>query len=137
MNQLVMYCILTKIKLKGCTFHDHFQIALKECQRKRASKEEIKCRLHFHQINVRDENAIVVQALFDNMWQSLGYVPKQKLPKVTRAIQAGEVQDVKLENVFRIFICDVKQYRYVGQVVVVKNGCWEQDDKNYKYNNLI
>ena len=79
---------------------------------------------------MRDENEIVVQAFFDNMWQSLGYVPKQKLPKVTRAIQAGEVQDVKLENVFRIFICDFKQYRYVGQVDVIRNGCWEQDDNN-------
>ena len=58
-----------------------------------------------------NENVIVVQAFFDNKWQSLGYVPKQKFPEVIRAIQAEEVQDVKLENVFQNFICDLKQYR--------------------------
>lgn len=98
-------------KSKECTFHDDFQIGLNECQRKRARNEEIDLRTHFYQINVRNENVIVVQAFFDNKWQLLGYVPKEKFPEVIRAIQAEEVQDVKLENVFQNFICDLKQYR--------------------------
>lgn len=90
-----------KIKLKGCSFHDNFQKAHKKCQRKLAAREELELRLFFEPVNLRDDNAIVVQAKLEETWQSLGYVPSKKVPKVTVAFQSNIIHSVNLVKVYR------------------------------------
>ena len=126
-----------RFKLRGSTFHNGFQLALKKCQQKWANKEEIACKLQVQPVNIKDENAIVAQAYLDERWQSLGYIPKEKIPKVTKAMMAEEVQEVKLEHVFRVFVGDCKQHKYIGHIVVIKRRRWDPDEKNYQYNDYI
>ena len=47
------------VKLKGCTYHEHFQAALKSCKFKQQAGEEIPLRLFYEPTNVADENAVV------------------------------------------------------------------------------
>ena len=133
-NEENMVLHAERFKLRGSTFHDVFQLALRKCQQKRANKEKISCKLQVQPANIKDENAIVAQAYLDDTWQSLGYIPKEKIPKLTRAMLAKEVQEVKLENIFRIFVADCHQHKYVGHIVIIKKRRWEPDDKNYQYN---
>lgn len=125
-----------KIKLKGCSFHDNFQKAHKKCQRKLAAREELELRLFFEPVNLRDDNAIVVQAKLEETWQSLGYVPSKKVPKVTVAFQSNIIHSVNLVKVYRQFISAINEYRYFGDAVVVKTGRWDPDAKTDSYNDL-
>lgn len=134
-GDMVLYA--ERFKLRGSTFHNVFQLALKNCQQKRANKEEIACKLQVQPVNIKDENAIVAQAYLDDRWQSLGYIPKEKIPKVTKAMLAEEVKEVKLEHVFRIFVDDCHQHKYIGHIVVIKRRRWDPDEKNYQYNDYI
>ena len=134
-SQEVLYA--ERFKLRGCAFHDAFQLALKKCQQNRAKKEEIACKLQAQPVNIRDENAIVAQAYLDEKWQSLGYIPKEKVPKVTRAMLAEEVQEVTLEHVFRIFVGESQQHKYTGHIVVIKRRSWGPDEKDYRYSDHI
>ena len=88
--------LLNKSKLKGCSFHDQLQLALKKCQRLIAMHEDIELTLSFESVNMRDRNAIVAQAELDDIWQSFVYVPAPKVPKVTVAMQKHHIQSVRL-----------------------------------------
>lgn len=48
--------------LKGSSFHEHFQNALKICKQKMINKEPVPVKLSFEPVNRREENAILVRA---------------------------------------------------------------------------
>ena len=62
-------------KLKGSTFHAHFQDALRRCKRLSMDKRDISIKLLIEPANARDENAIVVQVQLDSTWHPVGYIP--------------------------------------------------------------
>ena len=45
--------------LKGSSYHEHFQNALKSCKQKIINKESVPVKLSFEPVNKRDENAIL------------------------------------------------------------------------------
>ena len=53
------------VKLKGCTYHEQFQVSLKSCKLKQRAGEEIPLRLFYEPTNMADENAVVAQVLHD------------------------------------------------------------------------
>ena len=55
-------------KLKGSTYHEHFQKALKQSKRSLLNKQEVPIQLDIELANAKDENAIVVQAKLEGMW---------------------------------------------------------------------
>ena len=99
------------MQLKGSSYHDSFQTSLKKCK-ERLLEKKIYLRLQFEPINVRDENAIVVQASLctgEGDWQSTGYIPAVKVPKVTIAMRKREVRLVTVKTVFYQFVFDIGQ----------------------------
>lgn len=71
--------------LKGSSFHEHFQWGLKQCKVAFIRKDKIPVKLVFEPMNVKDENAIIVQVMIDT-WKPIGYIPGKKVIKVTNAI---------------------------------------------------
>ena len=67
--------------LKGSSFHEHFQSALKQCKVALKEKEQIPVRFVLEPINRRDENAVIVQVMFHDTWKPIGYIPGIKVPK--------------------------------------------------------
>ena len=61
-------------KLKGSTYHTHFQDALRRCKRLSMDKRDISIKLLIELANARDENAIVVQVQLDRNTGQLAYV---------------------------------------------------------------
>lgn len=53
--------------------------------------------------NIRDENAIVVEVLFDE-WHPIGYIPGKKVPNVTMAMNSDKITEVKLKYVIYHYI---------------------------------
>lgn len=66
------------MKLKGCTYHDHFQKVLKSCKLRLQASSEIKLRVFYEPANVADENAIVAQVLQDQDWVPISFIPGKK-----------------------------------------------------------
>ena len=100
------------MQLKGSSYHESFQTSLKKSKERLLEKEKIDLPLQFEPQNVRDKNAIVVQASLstgEGGWQSIGYIPAVKVPKVTIAMRKREVRLVTLKTVFYQFVFDIGQ----------------------------
>ena len=124
-------------KLKGSTFHAHFQDALKRCKRLTLDKNEITMQLVIEPANIRDENAIVVQVELDNTWQPVGYIPAIKVKKAMDAWTKNEVRDIKFKCIEWKYIYGLGQFRYVASIMVTKVNRWLATDKGYKYNDML
>lgn len=129
-------------RLKGSSYHPHFQQYLKRCKELLLKNERPAVRLHFEPANKRDENAIVVQAELvqatgGKEWQPIGYVPGPKVPKVTLAIRNNDIQMVTLKNVFYQYMPTIQQFRYFPSITATKLGKWPRNKQDYKYNEKI
>lgn len=122
--------------LKGSSFHEHFQSALKLCKEALKKKETVPVKLIFEPVNRRDENAIIVQAGFD-MWQPIGYVPGIKVPKVTEAIRNKEITKIVITNVKYQYIFPIASFKYTATLSISKKGKWRKNKDSYKYNEDI
>jgi len=69
------------VKLKGCTYHDHFQAVLKFCKLRLQAGNEINLRLFHERTNVADDNAVVAQVLQDQDWVPIEYILGKKYKK--------------------------------------------------------
>jgi len=92
-------CFSEKYKLKGSSFHPSFQKAIKLCNKLRARKETFSLRLHSEQVNLRDENALVVQCCIDREWKTLGYIPGKKVCKVSAAFNKNLITSISIDTV--------------------------------------
>ena len=122
--------------LKGSSFHDHFQCALRLCRESLKKKESIPVKLIFEPVNRRDENAITVQAQFDT-WQPIGYIPGIKVPKVTEGIRNKEITKIVITNVKYQYIFPISSFKFIATVSISKIGKWRKNKDNYKYNEDI
>ena len=81
-------------------------------------------RLHRVPTNIRDENAIVVEVLFDE-WHPIGYIPGKKVPNVTMAMNSDKITEVKLKNVITTSL--LRAFVYIR---VTKQEQWGKDQKD-------
>ena len=124
-------------KLKGSTFHAHFQNALKRCKRLTLDKKDVAMQLLIEPANVKDENAIVVQVELDGTWQPVGYIPAVKVRKAMDAWKKNEVKTIKFKCIEWKYIYGLGEFKYVATVIVTKANRWLPTDKNYKYNDCL
>ena len=68
-------------------------------------------------------------------WMILGYVQKDKIPKMSSALTENEIKSIKL---------DITIYRrapnfsgFTSMVTVVKANTWLSNDSTYHYNKLL
>ena len=93
-------------KIKGRSYHEHFQSYLKVCKEMLVKNEQPEVRFFPEPANKRDQNAIVAQAkvaLHTNdevHWGAIGYVPGSKVPKVTLALRNNELKVLSLKKRF-------------------------------------
>jgi len=122
------------IKLKGCTYHDHFQEVLKACELRLQASNEIHLRLFYEPANVADENAVVAQVLQDQDWVQIGYIPGKKVQKVLDALQSTSIKVIKIKKIEHSYIWSISAFKYIPTLIVTKEGRWPRDNENYSYN---
>ena len=124
-------------KLKGSSYHGHFQSALTEIKQKLIKEEIVPVQLHFEPVNRRGENAIVVHACLGNRWKPIGYVPGMKVAKVTHAVNNQEITKVTIDSVKYQYIWALSMMKYFASVTIMKKGRWMKNKYGYKYSEEI
>ena len=119
-------------KLKGSSFHEHFQRSLKTCKEKLMNKISVPLKLHFEPINRRDENAILVLAYPENSWEPIGYIPGIKLAKVLLAVRNEEIRSVTITSVRYRYIFPIASFKYFATVTISKKDKWLKNKDSYK-----
>ena len=100
-------------KLKGSTYHEQFQSALRRCKTLARNKTEVELKLET--TNKEDGNAIIVQAELEKMWQPVGFIPGVKVQKAMNAIIKEEIRRVKFKNIEWKYIYGLGEFRYISE----------------------
>ena len=124
-------------KLKGSTYHEHFQDGLRRCKRLSMEKRDISIQLLIEPANARDENAIVVQVQLDSTWQPVGYIPAVKVKKAMDALEKNEVKNITVKCIEWKYIYGLGELKYVSSVTITKLNNWLPTDKNYQYKDFL
>lgn len=123
--------------LKGSSYHEDCQKALKRCKQLQLSKQDIEMRVNPEPTNIRDKNAILVEAHLDGEWSRVGYIQKEKIRKVTAAIKNNEIDNVRFKSIGFMFIPDLNDWLYQPRILITKSHRWLPTDANYKYNDNL
>ena len=69
------------VGLRGSSFHADCQSTLKKCRKILVAKGTVtvELRLQTEPDNIRDCNAIIVQAKLNLQWDRISYIPKEKI----------------------------------------------------------
>ena len=123
--------------LKGSSYHEDCQKTLRKCKQLQLRSEAIELRVSPEPTNIRDKNAVTVEAYVDTTWCRIGYIPKEKLKKTVVAIRSNEIQKVEFKFIGFMFVPDLNDWLYHPRVLISKIGSWLPTDANYKYNDTI
>ena len=90
---------------------------------------EVELHLQNEPFNIRDCNAIIVQAKVNSQWDRTGYIPKEKVLKLTSEIRNHELKHMKFKNMkCRFFMTDCAKCKYLASVLGTKTGKWLPND---------
>ena len=123
--------------LKGSSYHEDCQKALRKRKELQFQKENINLRVTPEPTNIRDKNAVIVEAYINNDWYRIGYILKENLRKVFVAVRNSEIQKVEFKFIGFMFGPDLNDWLYHPRVLISKIGHWLPTDANDKYNDHI
>lgn len=127
-----------RVELRGTCYHPDFQVNLKRLKQDFIMQDkETQTRLRFESDNDKDCNAVIAEALLQNHWKIIGYIPKFKLKKVHSAMKHHELHSVQLINISYTFYETHNKHYYIPTISLLKSGRWLRNDYNYKYNDDI
>jgi len=89
--------------LKGSSYHQDCHKTLRKCKQRQLQNENINLWVTPEPANIRDKNAVIVEAYIDNEWCHVGCIPKEKLRKAFVAIRNNEIQKVELKFIGFMF----------------------------------
>ena len=126
------------VALRGSSFHEDCQVTLKKCHELLGVKKTVELRILREPENIKDCNALIIQAKVDIQWDRIGYIPKEKVPKFTAAIRQNEVKEIRFKNIRCQYVfSDNPTWTFMASVLAVKTGKWLPNDGKYRYNDSI
>lgn len=123
--------------LKGSSYHEHFQNALKICKQKMINKEPVPVQLSFEAVNRGDENAILVDACPEDSWKPIGYIPGVKVAKAIQAIKNKEITNMSINSIKYQYIFPIASFKYFATGTITKKGRWMKNRDACKYSEDI
>ena len=101
--------------------------------------QNVELRMEFEPANERDKNAIIVEThLPSSGWTRVGYIPKEKVSKCTKALRQNKIKTIKFKKISSQYSDTYSPIRsYVGSLLVTKVGRWQANDYNYRYNHKL
>ena len=118
-------------------YWEKYQSALKQCRLKKGNKGTVEIPIEFEPDNPRDKNAIRFDALLDGVWHPLGYVGRNKVPKLTTAIKNNELRSTVLTMVRGSYVYPADKLMWTGYFAVTKLKKWLPDASENTYNALL
>ena len=123
--------------VKGSFWEGKYQESLIKCVECKAKGENVGVRACFETDNLRDRNAIKFEVLYFAAWHVIGYCSVEKISKLTKALRRGELSSCKHKYIKRKWIQHINAFRYYATVSVTKEGQWDRNDPNNKYNSVL
>ena len=104
--------------LEGSSYHEECQKVMRKCKQLQLQKENINLRVTPEPTNIRDKNAVIVEAYLNNDWYCIGYIPQEKLRKVVVAVRNSEIQKVEFKFIGFMFVPDLNDWLYHPRVLI-------------------
>ena len=101
------------------------------------NKEQVPVQLTFERVNRRDENAVLVHALTEDLWKPIGNIPGIKVAKATSAIKTKEITNMSINSIKCQYIFPMASFKYFAAVTITKKGRWMKNRDDYEYNEDI
>ncbi|XP_035678324.1 uncharacterized protein LOC118417063 [Branchiostoma floridae] len=121
----------------GSSWQACYQESLDKCSALRRDGHEVNVRATFEPSNLKDKNALKFEVFVDSVWSIIGYCPVRTIPKLTRAINKGEVMSIVMDRLKLEYCIPAKKRLYRAYLKIVKKGTWERDNLSFKYNDVI
>ena len=120
----------------GSCHEKRYQDALAEVQHSMSSNDTVPVRAEYDSTNSQDFNAIKVEGYLGDEWQILGYVKKQKIPKLTSAMRQGELTDCRFAKrpAYKLNAYNSGKNGLTCELIITKRFRWDRNDKHYSYN---
>ena len=83
-----------------------------------AQVQNINLRVTLEPTNIRDKNAVIVEAYLNNDWYRIGYIPKEKLRNVVVAVRNSEIQKVEFKFIGFMFVPHLTDWLYHPRVLI-------------------
>jgi hypothetical protein len=123
-----------KFKLKGTSFHNHFQSELRHYKFLQLSElEPPALSLHFEPVNKQVENAIVVIAEIDGTTNPIGYIPGSRVENITKTYYSHQITNIQMSEIKRQYNFYVGSFVFVPVVSITKTGKWPPNSNKYCY----
>jgi hypothetical protein len=87
--------------------------------------------------NVKDKNALLVNAHFKDEDHSIGYIPVYDLPRVHNARNNGTLRDITVNRVSGKFIPLANKIIFSAYISLLKAGKWQSTKPTFKYNDQL
>ena len=71
---------------------------MRKCKRLLLDQQEVPVQLVIEPMNKADENAIIVQAELENVWNPVGYIPGAKVRMAMDALNKQEIKTIKFKK---------------------------------------
>ena len=126
-----------KFKVVGSSYERRYQQALSICSFLKSQKKEPHLDVVHEPDNVKDKNAIYFQVKHLGKCYIMGYCPLYKVPKLLRALKREEILSMTLLELKRKWMPQEKEYKLFATLSVLKQGKWDKDDSDNKYNSCI
>ncbi|CAH1793469.1 unnamed protein product, partial [Owenia fusiformis] len=129
-----------EVTVAGSTWQEEYQNSIKHCRAEKNSQSDpskpYPLKLKSEDTNMIDRNALVVLHNANDNYR-LGYIPGCDIPRVTKALRGNKIISVSLTSIFRQYAPKHSSYNLRAKITIVKNGKWEKQSKDYKYNDKI
>lgn len=123
--------------ITSCTFHAHFQDALRRCKRLSMDKRDISLKLS---IGLQMQE-MKMQLLFKcnstapgNLWAIFLLLKSRKQWMLWKK---NEVKNITFKCIEWRYIYGLGEFKYVASVTITKLNKWLPTDKNYQYNDFL
>ena len=132
-------CHTDIVNVMGSVKEKRYQDALAQVQDTMNKNRTVPVRVEYDVGNKKDGNALRVEVWLDDKWKNVGTVQKQKIRKVTYAMQQGTVTGCRIvaKPTYRLNVNKSGMNGLTCQIAITKRGRWSDDDTYYQYHDPL
>lgn len=128
-DTICIYC-------SGCTYA-RFQETIEAIRSKGPDMRTIPMQFKRESNNIKDRNAISIEAQLDSVWKPVGYVGKGDIQRVTQSLTLVLLKEIYVERIKLEYIPAAGKQVFRCWCSATKEGRWPPKSNNYVYNQRI
>ena len=128
-------CHTDIVNIMGSVKEKRYQDALAQVQDAMNKNRTVPVQVDYDVGNKKDGNALRVEAWLDNKWKNVGTVKKQKIRKVTYAMQRGTITGCRFvaKPKYKLNVNKCGLNELTCQIAITSPVRWGDDNTHYQY----